>query len=92
MSRVLPGVDDVIASLELPVSILMRLDLPTFDLPMNAYSGIFPSGHFDTSVLLMMNSALRISIVIQAMIARRYFLFAIFILNSHNLSICRYDR
>jgi hypothetical protein len=36
---VLPGVEDVIANLFLPVSILIRLDLPTFDLPMKAYSG-----------------------------------------------------
>ena len=39
MSNVFPGVDEVIASLECLVNILMRLDLPTLERPMNAYSG-----------------------------------------------------
>jgi hypothetical protein len=30
----------------------MRLDLPTFDLPMNAYSGLVSAGHCDTLELL----------------------------------------
>lgn len=46
-----------------PVSILMRLDFPTLERPMNAYSGNVPVGHFFTSVLLIINSALVMFIV-----------------------------
>ena len=46
-----------------PVSMLMRLDFPTFERPIKAYSGKLPGGHLRTSVLLMMNSALVISMV-----------------------------
>ncbi len=45
------------------VSIFMRLDLPTFERPMNAYSGMLCCGHLLTSVLLITNSALFISIL-----------------------------
>ena len=58
MSMVFPGVADVMANPLRLVSMLMRLDLPTFDRPMNAYSGSVPAGHFLTSELLMINSAL----------------------------------
>ena len=61
MSRVLPGVDEVMANPLRPVSMLMSDDLPTFDRPMNAYSGRSPAGHFVTSVLLMTNRASFIS-------------------------------
>ena len=62
MRSVLPGVDDVMASFELRVSMLMRLDLPTFERPMKAYSGSPSFGHFSTCVLLTLNSAFLMSI------------------------------
>ena len=62
MSIVFPGVAEVMASPLRPVSILMRLDFPTLERPIKAYSGNIPEGHFFTSVLLMTNSALVISI------------------------------
>ena len=62
MSRVFPGVADVLASFLLLVSILIRLDLPTFDLPMKAYSGLLSAGHIDTMGALSVNSAFLISI------------------------------
>ena len=58
MSRVLPGVAEVMANPLWLVSILMREDFPTLLRPMKAYSGRLPSGHFRTSVLLMTNFAL----------------------------------
>ena len=61
---VFPGVAEVMASPFLPVSILMRLDFPTLERPMKAYSGNVPVGHFRTSVLLMTNSAFVISILL----------------------------
>ncbi len=57
MSWVFPGRADVFARLLWLVSILMSEDLPTFDLPINAYSGIGSFGHLLTSELLIMNSA-----------------------------------
>ena len=64
MSIVYPGVAEDMASPFLPVSILIRLDFPTLERPMKAYSGNVPPGHFLTSVLLMTNSALVISILL----------------------------
>ena len=64
MSMVFPGVAEGMASPFLPVSILMRLDFPTLERPMKAYSGNVPAGHFRTSVLLMTNSAFVISILL----------------------------
>lgn len=61
ISMVFPGVAEVMARPFRPVSMLMRLDLPTFERPMKAYSGRLPAGHLRTSVLLIMNSALVIS-------------------------------
>jgi hypothetical protein len=61
MSIVLPGVADVMASLGLRVSMLMRLDLPTFERPMKAYSGFPSCGQRSMRVLLITNSALLIS-------------------------------
>lgn len=54
---VFPGVDDVIANLECRVSMFMRLDLPTLERPMKAYSGLPSCGHFAMSVLLMTKRA-----------------------------------
>ena len=48
MSMVFPGVADVMASPLRPVSMLMRLDFPTLERPMKAYSGNVPPGHFLT--------------------------------------------
>ena len=54
---------DVMAKPLRLVSMFMRLDLPTFERPMNAYSGMLCCGHLLTSVLLITNSALFISIL-----------------------------
>jgi hypothetical protein len=54
---VLPGVADVIANDFCPVSMFIRDDLPTFERPIKAYSGILLSGHFATEGLLMRNRA-----------------------------------
>ncbi len=54
---VLPGVDDVIANLECPVSIFIRDDFPTLDLPIKAYSGSDVFGHMSALGLEMMNFA-----------------------------------
>ena len=62
MSSVLPGVALVFASFRLLVSILIRLDLPTFERPMNAYSGFVSFGHIDTTGADSENSACLISI------------------------------
>ncbi len=50
---VLPGVFDVLASLDWFVSILMSEDLPTFDRPIKAYSGLSGVGQPSTLGLLM---------------------------------------
>ena len=63
MSSVLPGVDDVLASFLLLVSMLMRLDFPTFERPMKAYSGFVSCGHIDTIGALSVNSAVLISMI-----------------------------
>ena len=70
ISIVLPGVAEVFARFFLSVSILINEDLPTFDRPMNAYSGILPSGHFRTSLLLIMNFASLITILFQEFIQK----------------------
>ena len=64
MSSVLPGVEDVFASLRLFVSILIKLDLPTLDRPMKAYSGFVSFGHMDTIGADNEKSACLISITI----------------------------
>ena len=61
-SLVLPGVEEVIASLLLPHRALMSEDLPTLDLPMNANSGSFLRGFWQTLVLLPANLASEIFI------------------------------
>src|SRR3712207_2630122 len=66
MSIVFPGVAEVMASPFRPVSILIKLDFPTLERPIKAYSGKDPAGHFCTSVLLMVNSALVISMIVSA--------------------------
>ena len=53
----LPGVEDVMASLLLPLKLLISDDLPTFDLPMNANSGNRLFGFCETFVLLPANFA-----------------------------------
>ena len=70
MSSVLPGVDDVLASFLLRESILMRLDLPTFERPMKAYSGLVSFGHIDTIGAESVNSACLISILHQFLRAK----------------------
>lgn len=63
MSNVFPGVEEVIANFGFLVSILIRLDFPTLERPMKAYSGKFPFGHISARELLITNSALVISII-----------------------------
>ena len=48
MSSVFPGVEEVLASPLCWQSMLMRLDLPTFDRPMKAYSALSSFGHMLT--------------------------------------------
>ena len=62
MSRVFPGVAEVIASLRLLHSILIRDDFPTLDRPMKANSGKLLSGLPETLVLLPTNLASEIFI------------------------------
>lgn len=57
MSCVLPGVAEVLAIDFRLHSILIKEDLPTFERPINAYSGISGFGHFSKLVLLTTNSA-----------------------------------
>ena len=64
MSKVFPGVAEVLANFRWLASMLMRLDFPTLERPMNAYSGKDVSGHLAMSVLLMMNSADLISMFV----------------------------
>lgn len=62
MSRVLPGVDEVLARPLWLHNIFMRLDLPTLERPMNAYSALTSFGHIVTVGADMTNSELFISI------------------------------
>ena len=63
MSCVFPGFTAVFASSLRFVSILIKEDFPTLDLPIKAYSCRSEGGHLDTSALLTINSAFLISIV-----------------------------
>ena len=62
INSVLPGVALVFANFLLFVSMLIRLDFPTFDRPINAYSGFVSFGHIDTIGADSENSACFISI------------------------------
>ena len=62
MSNVFPGVAEVLANFLLFVSILIRLDFPTFERPIKAYSGFVSLGHIDSRGALNVNSAFLISI------------------------------
>ena len=62
ISNVLPGMDDVLAMFLWLQSILIRLDLPTLLLPMNAYSGLLSLGQRFVVGLLMTNCDFLISI------------------------------
>lgn len=73
MSKVLPGVEDVLASFLLRESILIKLDLPTLDLPINAYSGLVSLGHIDSRGDDSVNSAVLISIFFEIIKGRRAF-------------------
>ena len=55
----MPGVLETSARSLRPVSMLMRLDLPTFDRPMTAISGMIGGGHCSGFTLLLMYSAFR---------------------------------
>jgi hypothetical protein len=54
---VLPGLTDVLASLDHPVSKLISEDLPTLDLPMNPNSGFAEEGQSLRVGLLLTNVA-----------------------------------
>src|SRR5574339_378726 len=62
MVWVLPGLLEVFARFFRFVSIFNSDDLPTFDRPMKANSGLLSGGHFFTSATLDTNSACLISI------------------------------
>ena len=51
MIFVLPGVEEVLANPSLLQSMLIRDDLPTLLLPINAYSGFSGLGHVSTDGL-----------------------------------------
>jgi hypothetical protein len=53
ISRVFPGVSEIFAKPFLPVSMLIREDLPTLDRPMKANSGRADGGHDFRSGALM---------------------------------------
>lgn len=63
MRRVLPGVALVLASPLWLHSMLMRLDFPTLERPMNAYSGFVSFGHMLTRGALSVNSDVLIIII-----------------------------
>lgn len=48
---------EVFANFLLLVSMLIKLDLPTLERPIKAYSGAWVEGHFPTEELLITNSA-----------------------------------
>ena len=64
ISSVLPGVEPVRASPLIPVRVLIRDDLPTFERPIKAYSGVFVFGHCATAGLLFTNVADLIIIIV----------------------------
>lgn len=66
MSRVLPGVDDVLDSPLWLQSMLIRLDFPTFERPMNAYSIRLSLGHLSNVGDDMKNLAFLISILLRS--------------------------
>ena len=57
MVCVLPGVTEVLASFFELVSMLIKDDLPTLDLPMKANSGLSGGGHLLTSEKLLIKFA-----------------------------------
>ena len=59
----MPGVDEVLARFLWLQSILIRLDLPTLERPMKAYSGLVSFGHMLTVGLEMEYSEFLISIL-----------------------------
>ncbi len=58
-----PGLPDVLAISLRTHNIFIKEDFPTFDLPINAYSGNTGAGHLLKSVLLITNWADLISII-----------------------------
>ena len=60
INLVLPGVTEVLANLFRPVKALIRDDLPTLDLPINAYSGKLGLGHPAILAALITNEAVLI--------------------------------
>jgi hypothetical protein len=50
-------VEDVLANLFLPESMFINDDFPTFERPINAYSGKLGSGHLFTSCELIIKFA-----------------------------------
>ena len=67
---VFPGVCDVFAKPLWKVMELIKDDLPTFDRPMNANSGMRAGGHFVKSVLLVMKLAV-MGIAIRVILATK---------------------
>ena len=48
----------------------MRLDLPTFDLPIKAYSGLLSSGHLETVGADIVNSEFLIIIIAKYLVTK----------------------
>ena len=84
MSCVLPGVAEVFAKDFLLHNMLIRLDFPTFDLPMKAYSGFLGGGQRSIVGLLVIKLAFLISTRIKN-INDKYTVF--FNLNFHKYSV-----
>jgi hypothetical protein len=72
INNVLPGVAEVLASFLLFVSMLIRLDLPTLERPIKAYSGFVSLGHILTMGALRENSAVLMFIVFCFYSLQRY--------------------
>ena len=74
MVWVFPGVWDILANPVCPVSMFMRLDLPTFDRPIKANSGLPLVGHWANEVTDCTNSAERMII---------FFVLFLLVVNEH---------
>lgn len=66
---------EVFANFLLLVSMLIKLDLPTLERPIKAYSGAWVEGHFPTEELLITNSADLISMSVCIFFVGKYTLF-----------------
>ena len=73
ISKVLPGLADVLANPLWLQSILMRLDLPTLERPIKAYSAFESSGHLANDGEDIVNSEFLIIILMMCMCYKQLF-------------------